>query len=85
MAAHLRKNMHVDVEFVDHTAGPHTYKFIVSGRIAAVTKTSVSIDCWRYASPKRRYDDNVTRFTILRAAITRVWKHNPELIYTANK
>ena len=85
MALNLRKNMCVDIEFVDHTAGTHVIKFVVSGKIATVTKTSVSLDCWRYADPKRRYDDNVTRFTILRSTITRVWKHNPELIFVAPK
>lgn len=81
----LRKNLIVDIEFIDHTEGSHTYKFVVSGKISKVTKAAICIDCWRYAEPHREYDENVTRFTICRAAITRIWKHTPELVYTTPK
>jgi hypothetical protein len=83
MPQKLRKNLIVDIEFRDHVEGPGTCKFVVSGKVAALTERDVCIDCWRYSNPRRKYDSNVTRFTILRSAITKIWVHTPELIFSA--
>lgn len=83
MAQKLRKNLIVDIEFRDHVEGAGALTFVVSGKIASVTEREICVDCWRYANPRRKYDGNVTRFTILRSTITKIWAHTPELIFSA--
>lgn len=50
-------------------------EFVVAGRLAARTREHYVIDSWAHADPTALYDEgdtNVKRFSIARAAVTRV-------------
>ena len=73
----IRKGNIVAIEFIDHVNGDdNPYHFVVYGRIAKVAKTSISVDSWDYVEDAQ-LDENITRHTIVRAAITKITKLCP--------
>lgn len=73
----VRKGDIVAIEFVDHVSGDdNPYDFVVYGRVARVARASISVDSWDYVKDAP-LDDNITRHTIVRAAITKVTKLCP--------
>lgn len=58
------------IEFLDHVQdGSKPIKFEVFGRVAKITKTSVTLLTWGYTKRLTR-DENTNYFTIVRSAIT---------------
>jgi len=69
----LRRNQIVAVEFLDHVeGGSEPIRCVVYGRLARIAPDVLVIDSWEYADARKPHDDNETRFTIVRAAISRV-------------
>ena len=78
----LRKGMLVSVEFSDHVEnGNRPIKFTVFGRIASITKTTISVDSWAYSNVKHKHDHNQTRFTIVRSAVHRIARLHEEEVF----
>ncbi len=75
----LRRGQLVAVDFADHAERCSTpVKFTVYGRVAGITRTAISIDCWEYKNRKTPYNsDNVTRYTIVRSAIQKITRLVP--------
>lgn len=61
----------VRIEFLDHAHGSEPLPFVVYGRLSLVEDGHVCVDCWHYASDNTE-DENVERFSIVRAAITSI-------------
>lgn len=73
MPTQLRRGQLVAVEFCDHVDNAsYPLAFVVFGRLAGITARAISVDSWCYADKRQKYDGNVNRHTIVRAAITKV-------------
>jgi len=69
----LRKGQIVCIEFVDHVRDASIpLPFAVYGRLSQITPKALSVDCWCHQNPTLPHDDNVERYTIVRAAITKI-------------
>lgn len=69
----LRRGQLAAIEFLDHVANAsRPLKFVVYGRVASVTRSSITIDSWAYVDKKQTHDANVNRHTLVRAAVTKV-------------
>jgi len=74
----LRRGQIVEVEFLDHARNiSKPIKFIAYGRLASITRTAICVDDWVYAGKPRKFDDNITRHTIVRAAIVSIRQLKP--------
>lgn len=75
----IRKGNIVAIEFLDHVnGGNYPWHFVVYGRVNGVTRTSISVDSWDYVKDAP-LDENITRHTIVRAAITKITKLCPSI------
>lgn len=78
----LRRGQIVAIEFSDHVEGAsRAERFVVYGRIAGISRTELSVDCWHYSRKRegQRHDrDNETRYTIVRAAVHKVTRLIPK-------
>lgn len=81
--ATLRRGQLLEVEFEDHVEGAaQTYRFVVTGRLAKATRTTLLVDVWRYADDRTAFDSNMTRFAIVRSAIHRITRlERGEVLY----
>lgn len=69
----LRKGQLVAVEFIDHVQHSNEpLTFVVYGRLLQVDRRSLVVGCWCYAEPRKKFDHNVDRYTIVRSAITKI-------------
>lgn len=61
----------VALEFDDHCSGAdELVRFVAYGKVAKVTRASVTIDCWHYADESETdRGENVDRYTIARKTI----------------
>ncbi len=75
----LRKGQVVSVRFLDHVEeGPNAHEFVVHGRIVNVTKVSITIRCWEYASePLCNHDANTVQYVLVRGAIRHITHWTP--------
>jgi len=65
----------VEVHFLDHVEnGDKPYEFVVYGRVAHVDRRSITVECWTYSDTRERDKSNVTKYVILKSAITRWWR-----------
>lgn len=65
----LAKGMLVAITFDDHAKGTDKpLRFVVYGRVAIITRASVTVDCWHEAGSDVR-DDNTEKYTVVRKAI----------------
>lgn len=71
----FRRGQIVEVHFLDHVEnGDHPYEFVVFGRVAAVDRRSITVECWAYVDEAEKDKTNVTRYVICRTTITRWWQ-----------
>lgn len=70
----LRKGQLVEVTFYDHVQhGKRPLRCVVYGKLSVVAPKSLTVDCWMLSSgSKAARENNVERFTIVRAAIEKV-------------
>jgi hypothetical protein len=74
----VRRGQLVSVLFSDHAEdSSKAIRFVVYGRVAEITRKTISIDCWEYEDTKQSYDDNVKRYTIVRAAVHKITQLGP--------
>jgi hypothetical protein len=71
----------VEVEFLDHVEdGGEPYSFLVWGVLAVNGRKHYEILSWTHADPTvDKYEHNEKRWTIVKAAVTRITKMIPAL------
>lgn len=69
----LRKNMIIKIDFDDHVQNcDELMKFTVYGRVAKITRASITIDGWHHINPDQARDHNCEGYTIARKAILKI-------------
>lgn len=68
----VRVGLIVAITFLDHAEDGDALTFVVYGRVAKVTRTAYTVESWAYEDPAEPDLENVTRYTIVRRAITHV-------------
>jgi hypothetical protein len=76
MPVGLKEGSIVELTFLDHVEdGPEPIEFMVWGRVSGMTKRSLSVECWGYASKvdeASHGDHNIKSFTIVKRAVTAI-------------
>jgi hypothetical protein len=65
----------VAVQFLDHCENAHDggsdepLPFFVFGKVGAITKRAITVDCWCYVDKTAARDCNVQSYTVVKTAI----------------